>query len=105
MLTTDDWEMFDLAHTVLPTKLPLEEFYAEYAKLYRTVMDVRVRHTGRLKPLLRLIAALVTRKVTIGALRKGMNMSKVFSNPKTFLRKHWENGANKQKSAEAVAVN
>lgn len=103
-LTTDDWEMFDLAHTVLPTKLPLEEFYAEYAKLYRTTLDVRVRHTGRLKPLLKLIAALVTRKVTLGALRKGMNMSKVFSNPETFLRKHRENSANKQAAGEAVAV-
>jgi len=54
-------------------------------------MDVRVRQVGRVKPLLKLLAALATRKVTLGALRKGMNMSKVFSNPETFLRKHREN--------------
>lgn len=36
-LTTHDWEMFDLAHAVLPTKLGLERFYREYASLYTTV--------------------------------------------------------------------
>ena len=29
--TTHDWEMFDIVHAVLPTKLPLDEFYAEYS--------------------------------------------------------------------------
>ncbi|MFA6312978.1 MAG: radical SAM protein [Sterolibacterium sp.] len=27
-------ELFDMVHTLLPTKLPLKEFYAEYAKLW-----------------------------------------------------------------------
>jgi len=30
-----DLEYFDCMHTVLPTKLPLKEFYAQFAKLYR----------------------------------------------------------------------
>ncbi len=34
VLTTHDWNMFDLAHAVLPTKLGLERFYHEYARLY-----------------------------------------------------------------------
>jgi radical SAM superfamily enzyme YgiQ (UPF0313 family) len=34
-ITTDDYEKFDLIHTVLPTKLPLEEFYKEYINLYK----------------------------------------------------------------------
>lgn len=34
VLTTRNWEMFDLAHAVLPTKLSLERFYREYAQLY-----------------------------------------------------------------------
>lgn len=37
VLTTRDWEMFDLVHAVLPTKLGLERFYREYARLYTSV--------------------------------------------------------------------
>jgi len=33
-LTTRDWDMFDLTHAVLPTRLSLERFYREYARLY-----------------------------------------------------------------------
>lgn len=31
-------EMFDFLHTVLPTYLPLEEFYAEFARLYQSAI-------------------------------------------------------------------
>jgi len=41
-LTTRNWEMFDLAHAVLPTKLGLERFYREYAQLYTTVYSPKV---------------------------------------------------------------
>lgn len=34
-LLTNNYEMFDLVHSVLPTKLPREEFYQRYAELYR----------------------------------------------------------------------
>lgn len=40
-LVTRNWEMFDLAHAVLPTKLGLERFYREYARLYTTVYSPR----------------------------------------------------------------
>jgi hypothetical protein len=39
---------------------------------------------------LQLGAALATGKVSLGAVRKGMNMAKVFSRPETFLRAHRE---------------
>jgi len=32
-VTTHDWEMFDIIHAVLPTKLPLADFYEEYSRL------------------------------------------------------------------------
>ena len=87
-MTTHDWEMYDIVHAVLPTKLPLEEFYGEYSRLWRHVLDVRYRHRGKCAHLLRLGAALATGKVTLGAVRKGMNMAKVFSKPETFLAAH-----------------
>lgn len=35
-LTTKNYDLFDIAHAVLMTKLPLKEFYEEYAKLWDT---------------------------------------------------------------------
>ncbi|HUJ13913.1 MAG TPA: radical SAM protein [Thermoanaerobaculia bacterium] len=87
-VVTHDWEMYDIVHAVLPTKLSLEEFYDEYSRLWRHALEVRYHYRGKLKTYLQLGAALATRKVTFGAVRKGMNIAKVFSNPETFLRAH-----------------
>ena len=87
-VTTHDWEMYDIVHTVLPTRLSLEEFYAEYSRLWRHVLDVRYRHRGKMRTYVALGAALATGKVSLGAVRKGMNIAKVFSKPETFLRAH-----------------
>ena len=87
-VTTHDWEMFDIVHAVLPTRLPLDEFYAEYSRLWRHVLDVRYRLRGKARTYIQLGAALATRKVTLSAVRKGMNLAKVFSKPETFLRAH-----------------
>jgi hypothetical protein len=37
-LITDKYEYFDFIHVVLPTKLTLKQFYAEYAKLFRSAV-------------------------------------------------------------------
>jgi hopanoid C-3 methylase len=87
-VTTHDWEMYDIVHTVLPTNLPLDEFYAEYSALWRHALDVRYRMRGRMRTWVQLGAALATRKVTLRAVRKGMNIAKVFSRPETFLSAH-----------------
>lgn len=87
-VTTHDWEMYDIVHTVLPTNLPLDEFYAEYSRLWRHALDVRYRMRGRMRTWVQLGAALATRKVTFRAVRKGMNIAKVFSRPETFLSAH-----------------
>ena len=87
-VTTDKWEMFDIVHAVLPTKLPLDDFYAEYSRLWRHALDVRYRMRGRVRTYVQLGAALATRRVTFDAVRKGMNIAKVFSKPETFLRAH-----------------
>ncbi|HEV2853672.1 MAG TPA: radical SAM protein [Thermoanaerobaculia bacterium] len=89
-VTTQNWEMYDIIHAVLPTKLPLDEFYEEYSRLWRHVLDVRYRHRGKLRTYVGLGAALATGKVSLGAVRKGMNIAKVFSKPETFLRAHQE---------------
>jgi radical SAM superfamily enzyme YgiQ (UPF0313 family) len=89
-VTTHDWEMYDIVHAVLPTTLPLDEFYEEYSRLWRHVLEVRYRHRGKLKTYAGLGLALATGKVSLGAVRKGMNIAKVFSRPETFLKDHKE---------------
>jgi radical SAM superfamily enzyme YgiQ (UPF0313 family) len=92
-VNTHDWEMYDIIHAVLPTKLPLEEFYEEYSGLWRHVIAERYRHKGRVKTYVQLGAALATGRVTVGAVRKGMNLAKVFSRPETFLAAHRKEAA------------
>jgi radical SAM superfamily enzyme YgiQ (UPF0313 family) len=89
-IQTRDWELFDIAHTVLPTKLPLDEFYSEYAGLWKHAVDLRYRIEGRFKTHLAVIAALASGKVTLSAMRKGMRMGNVLSSPASFLRAHQE---------------
>jgi len=87
-VTTEDWELFDIVHSVLPTNLSLEEFYEEYARLWRWSLEVRYKHRGKLTTYMALFAALATGKVTWSSVRKGMSIAKVFSRPKTFLVGH-----------------
>jgi len=39
-LLTDDYDYVDLIHTLLPTALPLKDFYQEYARLYRKAIPL-----------------------------------------------------------------
>jgi radical SAM superfamily enzyme YgiQ (UPF0313 family) len=87
-LTTSRWEMFDIVHTVLPTKLPLEEFYEEYSRLWRHVLEVRYRSEGKMKNYTKMVAALMTGKLSLRNIQRGVGMVKKFSNPQTFLRDH-----------------
>jgi radical SAM superfamily enzyme YgiQ (UPF0313 family) len=92
-VNTDNWELFDIAHTVLPTTLPLEEFYREYAGLWRHALETRYKHQGQVRTYAQMGLALATGKLTMAALRKGMNLNKRFSRPETFLKAHQESPA------------
>jgi radical SAM superfamily enzyme YgiQ (UPF0313 family) len=92
-VTTRDWELFDIVHSVLPTRLGLEDFYAEYSKLWDWALQVRYKHRGKLATHAKLLGALATGKVTLKAVRQGMNIAKVFSDPETFLSGHRESAA------------
>lgn len=87
-VVTEDWELYDIAHTVFPTRLPLNEFYKEYCGLWAHAMDVRMKIRGRLRTYLEILGALATRRVTVKAMRKGMRMGKVLSDPGRFLEGH-----------------
>jgi radical SAM superfamily enzyme YgiQ (UPF0313 family) len=42
-LITHDYDCFDFVHTVLPTALPLKDFYREYARLYQQAIPLGKR--------------------------------------------------------------
>lgn len=85
---TRNWELFDLEHTVLPTALPLEEFYEEYAGLWGHGLDVRHQVRGSWPGLLRLACQIATGRVKVGHLRKAVEVGRALSQPKSFLRAH-----------------
>ena len=101
-VNTEDWQLFDIAHAVLPTKLPLEEFYSEYAGLWRHANDVRYRLRGRMRTHLDLVAALALGKVSVKALRKGMRLGHILSSPESFLKAHRESPERLSQAAELL---
>jgi len=40
-ITTRKWELYDLAHAVVPTRLELDRFYSEFARLYKSTYAPR----------------------------------------------------------------
>jgi hypothetical protein len=80
--------MYDIVHAVLPTTLPLDEFYAEYSALWQHALDVRYRTRGKFRTYVQLGAAVATGKVSLGELNRGLGMAKTFTKPKTFLEAH-----------------
>lgn len=42
-ICTDNYELYDLAHTLLPTQLPLKQFYREYCRLYARGSSFKVK--------------------------------------------------------------
>ncbi|MCB1035963.1 MAG: radical SAM protein, partial [Acidobacteria bacterium] len=87
-LTSRDWELYDIVHTVLPTKLPLEDFYDEYTKLWRHALGVRYKMRGKARTYFQLGAALATGRVSLTEVRRGWNMAKVMSQPQAFIERH-----------------
>ncbi len=83
-----DWELFDIVHTVLPTKLPMDEFYSEYSRLWRTALEVRYQHRGKARTYFQLGAALATGRIGWGDAKRGWNLAKELSQPQTFLAGH-----------------
>ncbi len=91
-VNTEDWELFDIVHAVLPTKMSLQQFYQEYANLWKHTLDIRFRERGRLTAYVGMLAAFATGKVSLRAIRRGMRlgMANMLSNPDTFLKAHHE---------------
>jgi len=74
-LKTRNYEVFDFLHSVLPTKLPLQEFYSNLARLYAST-------TMGLKELKQRIKA---GKIPVSALRRVREVLSDVTNPQAYL--------------------
>jgi radical SAM superfamily enzyme YgiQ (UPF0313 family) len=92
-VTSRDWEMYDIVHTVLPTRMPLEDFYKEYTALWRHAMNVRYKMRGKARTYFQLGAAVALGKVSLKEVKKGWNMAKVMSDPDRFVQRHKDSEA------------
>ena len=69
-LTTRDWSLYDMHHAVLPTALPLDEFYREMTKLHMLAGRISIPGMLRLYPLGDVLRNLVAGSAaTLGSLR------------------------------------
>ena len=86
-------ELFDIAHSVLPTTLSLEDFYAEFAGLWKHSLEVRYRYRGKYRLYLQAVAALLLGKVKMSDLKRGFNMAELMGRPDHYLQQHHESAA------------
>jgi radical SAM superfamily enzyme YgiQ (UPF0313 family) len=75
-LTTRNYELFDFLHSVLPTKLPLREFYENMARLYANTTMTLSELKERIK----------SGRIQIPALRRIKDMLSEVTNPDSYLR-------------------
>jgi radical SAM superfamily enzyme YgiQ (UPF0313 family) len=70
-LTTDNYDLYDFFHTVLPTVLPLQQFHREYYKLACSAVPLKQALTLlRRWPLHELPATLARQSVWLGRMRR-----------------------------------
>jgi radical SAM superfamily enzyme YgiQ (UPF0313 family) len=86
-ITTDDYEMFDLWHTVLPTRLPLDEFYREFAGLWQAAA-ASTPQANRRRRMLKGFWQVLTGKVNLAHARSLGEALRQLRDPEVYLRKH-----------------
>lgn len=85
---TSNLDLFDLEHAVLPTRLPLEEFYEEYTSLWKCALETRTETRGAMGLFLKTAAGIARGSVSLSALRKGLLVGRAMSKPERYLAAH-----------------
>jgi radical SAM superfamily enzyme YgiQ (UPF0313 family) len=86
-ITAHSHEQFDLWHTVLPTRLPLDQFYGEFASLWQTASDA-VTPAQRRHRLLRGIWSLLCGRLRWSHVRGITRAAQALQDPSVYLRGH-----------------
>lgn len=84
-LITGNYELFDMIHAVLPTKLPLEDFYGEVIRLYKASY-IRAGYLSKtLPPLFR---RFLTGRITPTQIVRLLSVASMFLNVRCYLSAH-----------------
>ncbi|MBU0610472.1 MAG: B12-binding domain-containing radical SAM protein [Armatimonadetes bacterium] len=84
-LATRDWERFDLWHSVLPTKLPPEQFYTEFASLWRAAAESAPRGR-RLRRIIKGLMAMLRGEVDVAQMKRLRQGLRNLSDPQSYLQ-------------------
>jgi len=75
-LTSDDYELYDFKHALVPTKLPLKEFYKEYINLQKNAVPRIHAYMELIKrPLAAAFSLFIKRKKSLAKMRKSYGLS------------------------------
>lgn len=80
-LTTTDYNLYDIAHAVLPTRLPLKEFYEEFCSLYSLPYS-------KYQLLWEGFQAWLTRGLTLGRLFTMIGAARRLASPEAYMQAH-----------------
>lgn len=85
-ITTSNWELYDLLHAVLPTRIPLAKFYHELASLYRLSYTGEINLSYVIFVLGEFFRVLLKDRWSFEHLRKLYRGGKMMVNPKYYLQ-------------------
>lgn len=83
-LITEDYNLYDIAHSVLPTRLPLKEFYKEFCSLYHLPYS-------KYQLIMEGFGALFSRRFPLPHLLRMLRSTKRLSNPHYYINAHNKN--------------
>ncbi len=86
-IVTRNHELFDGLHAVLPTKLPLPDFYNELSKLYASVSERSMAGGGGIK---KAVGRLRSGRFSLSHLKRLRKAAKMLTDPKCYLAGHTE---------------
>lgn len=84
-LTTLNYELFDLLHAVLPTELPLSQFYQEFVNLYR---EVYLKPSIALTTFWQILRNLFTKGISLTYLWQLWRGVRLTTNPEVYIAAH-----------------
>ena len=86
-IVTKKHELFDGFHAVLPTKLPLPDFYKEFSKLYASVQE---RSIGGRAAIANALSQLRSRQLSLSHIRRLRKIGKMLTDYRCYLAGHMD---------------
>jgi hypothetical protein len=86
-IVTKKHELFDGFHAVLPTKLPLPDFYKEFSKLYASVLE---RSIGGRAAIANALSQLRSGQLSLSHIKRLSKTGKMLTDYRNYLAGHMD---------------